>query len=259
MSRCGKDSFALPTDGVMQLDHVIVLSPSKTGSAGVLRVLKSALGVHNVRHAHLISEAALTSLRAKNHPDAEKWLESARAISNGTVGLVTLVREPVARLMSAYVYYRKRVDRPSTVPFDIYIRKQARVQKSWFGTELGALGLSLFNGPSPAKTGFAIQHSGRFTFVVIRLEDLDRCGAKALSVLTDRPLSIQRFNASDRALKSELLAKHAIPEAMIDMLYDLPETRFCYTAAELNSYREYWRGLWSSGSNAPERSAARAV
>src|SRR4029434_6769923 len=106
--------------------------------------------------------------------------------------------------MSSYVYYRKRVERPSTVPFEIYVRKQARVQQSWYGTELGALGLSLFDGPSPAKTGFTVQRAGRFSLFVIRLEDLDRCGAEALSVLTDRPLSIQRLNASVRALKSEL-------------------------------------------------------
>jgi hypothetical protein len=109
--------------------------------------------------------------------------------------VITLVREPVARRVSCFFHHLASrlpdIDLGQDLRPGDYPRIQDAIVESadpyfrnpedWFAEELASVfGLDVFSRDFPHATGYMVVEGRRADLLVVRVEDLDRCGAAAV-------------------------------------------------------------------------------
>ena len=186
--------------------------------------------------------------------------------------LISLVREPIARNVSTFfenldvtekVPGKRYVVRSDYYGIDIVVdidnldeliglffeRLVHERPLRYFDDEIEAVfGIDIFEYQFPRDAGYRIYRTDNADLLLIRLEDLDRCAAKAFSEFLgiDGFSLVQTNVASDKVYAPLYTAfKNGIrfPDDYIARMYDSRYARYFYSDAEIGVFR----GKWSKG------------
>ena len=251
---------------------LLVFALPKVGNTTVIKALKRS-GLE-VERAHFLSDRhfwrALAQLEIEGDETRVQEMLSwnsrfrKRAV-HGFEGqgcdVVTLVRDPLARTVSYFFESTTMKDSRLRREWDegrlgveaIVERFMARddhfAPLSWFEDELlTVFSIDVYADPFPRECGYRIYRHDRNRVLLIRLEDLSRCGPGALGELlglegVDLPAENVRARSETGDLYRTVLRELCLPRENVDRMYGSRMARHFYSAAELDSFRRRWRVL----------------
>jgi hypothetical protein len=254
---------------------VLVHQMARVGSITVLRALRRGAPGLDIYHTHYLNADTIARFQAQFdhmyrvtgvaglHREflAARYLR--RRIDRGVRNrwrIITLVRDPVARTVSAFLKhfpytYPERglrfLEDPANVPalIDMFLAEtepERRFTLDWFEREMESVfGIDVYSTPFPHEDGHAT-YSGPFAdALLLRLEDLGRVGARSVAqFLNTPPLTLDVQNRSTDSSYSEthrrFLSDLRLPEWYLDRMYDSRLARHFYRTEELASMRATW-------------------
>lgn len=251
---------------------VLVFQVGKVGSSTVYYSLKKA-GIA-CEHVHRIAPESIArianerrgkGLRVKDERLGLAINERIRR-SDGKVRIITMVREPVSRNISAF--FQNLTDYYGESPLDSISVKEAirrfldeyphHVILDWFDTEFESVtDVSLYDYPFPNEKQWMIVEEGRFEILVLRVEAPDNVKKQALdSFLNLENLELVRANVGgikDYARLYENFRRQiSLPHSYLDLMLDSKYARHYYSSEELASTRASWLKTADSGSDAAD-------
>jgi hypothetical protein len=186
---------------------------------------------------------------------------------------ITLVRDPIARNLSTFFQQVKAEPLASagTPPtewrlsssffdFDLVLRDNDTRALSelffergwhdfpplWVDREIeGVLGIDVYATGFPRNQGYDIYHSQKADLLLIRLEDLNHCAARAFKEFLDLDqFSVVSANVGEqkgyasfyRALKSSIV----FPKSYLDRIYSSQFAQHFYNEAERQEFKARW-------------------
>jgi hypothetical protein len=250
----------------------------KVGSRTVFRSLADLPLAVPVYHAHFLTNLdRLTEQVTQWYADPSGPL---RAIREGRRArraldkaprqpchLVTLCREPVARNVSLFfhslegfhpdardrVYSGKWGVKELTDLFLHQWRHDSEVEwfdlysdVQWLTLQFQEMsGMDVFGKPFPAQQGFQVMRRDRFSLLILRLEDLNRCAAQAFHEFLGIPnFRLIRANVGNQKwygdVYREFMSQLSLPDAYLDRIYESRVARHFYTAEEIETFRAKW-------------------
>lgn len=242
-------------------DPVIVYQMGKVGSTTITRTLEEA-GVTPVFQVHTMSPDRRRRIHERN-PERPRWdpweargkaLYSRVANGQGPADVVTLVREPVARNVSAYF---ERLDifgpgkRPTQREVEAHVNAflngyRHEVPLRWFDDELAStLGIDVYEHRFPAEEGWTLIEGEPYRVLVIKLEIPDPEQARALSsVVEPDGIEVSRQNVSDAKAYAEVYDAFEdevrLPGDYVDRMHSSRYAQHFYTERELAQARRRW-------------------
>lgn len=257
--------------------HFLVYQMGKVGSSTVYASLRAADLPGPLFKVHYLSDAGLARGRARYAqlpvrvpvPYEQTTGQVRRLLADRpelTWKVVSLVREPIARDVSAYVQMVdvlhpelvagpapavRRIARAAGVQFIGFDERRSYVC-GWFEDELRAVfGVDVFDRPFDHQAGRLRIRSGRLDLLVVRAEDLDRVGARALSEFAGVPvpLVVASSRTPDKLQAAyvepvyrEILRQVRVPEPVCRRVYGSRYARHFYTPAEIDAFTARWSG-----------------
>ncbi len=243
---------------------VVVYQMGKVGSRSVYDSLRSAGGIF-VAHVHRMNPGTIAAV-------AEQYRLSGRRAPRGDVlgpslyhhavrrgrplEVVTLVRDPVARNLSAFFENldaftdigpdRLREDVPGLI--ELFLAAYPHeVPLTWFDRELRAtLGVDIFAVPFPAERGWVELTGSGHRVLVLKLEAGDAVMQQAIGAFLGRPdFRLRRTNVGVEKPYARLYdeVKHAIrlPEEYLERMYTSRLCTHFYPAVEIAAFRNRWQ------------------
>lgn len=249
---------------------LLVYQMGKVGSRAVVEALRASPHLHRpVHHFHLLNDLdeIEQAVRTTHAGDISQTLESiayGRRIRqrlldrpDENVDVVSLVRDPVRRNLSAFVQ-----SFPQMVPeaYERFGRGELLRDEilglfidsfdhsaplMWFDRQVREVfGIDVFEKPFDWEAGFTIYTRDSVRLMVIRLEDLDRCVGPALEgFLGLTGVRVSRANETGATEHSRLyheLEAAGMPMSYLDSMYGSRFARHFYSADELAKLTAGW-------------------
>ena len=264
---------------------VLVLQMGKVGSRSVEAGLEAIVSDRPVYHSHFLSwertaqteKMRRTYFRAERHRYlTRQWLSQfilrtfeANA-DNHTWKVVTLVREPVGRNISAFFenfyyepcetdgefeissdYYQVEpmivsVDDTSKLAELFFNRARHDSPLRFFDREINDIfGIDVFDSGFPIEKGYEIYSAARVELLVLKLESLTQCAGPAFYeflVIDDFRLINKNIGAKKiYAPLYEAFKEHVVIDSVyIDKLFDSDYMRTFYSEEEIRVARNKW-------------------
>jgi len=247
-------------------DPVLVYQMGKVGSRAVFEAL-AALPERPPALYHFHELCGLDALEhalaqiADAPARARQYVGQAQAVRRSFLAgepchwkVITLVRDPVARNISSFFY-----DIARYVP-DFYERTPSSAELleafltlpdhqtplAWFEQQAEPLfGLDIYAAPFPREPGYALLHSERVAWLVLRAEDIaTRLASAVLALLGVPDLACSKINAGDDKpygpAYQRFLGEAALPAEYVDRMYDSRLARHFYDEPERARLRQRW-------------------
>ena len=241
----------------------------KVGSATILKSLRRARLGRPIYHVHTLTEEGLKEARNSHRASraivpghsyyASQHLQKKLRIPKKTKWImVTLVREPIARNISAFfqdieVYVPdfscQRYSEPGEIErlteffFDTIAHDDPL---TWFDREAKKVtGIDVYESPFPKAEGYQIYSGETSDLLLIRCEDINQCGCNAIQKF----LGIDEFvihvtNVSSDKKYGELYGnlQRAIklPEEYVNRMYSSKYALHFYDEDELAAFKARW-------------------
>ena len=250
---------------------VIVYNMAKVGSRSVYETLTDLdLGIP-IYHRHVLNnlDKMLQEIKkTRTHftatiKEIEEGIKLRKLIDknpNKHWYLISLVRDPVARNISRFF---QSIDYDEVVPdarkqlgagligvnelIDIFWEKWEHVSAlNWFDMQFKPVfNIDVYSRPFPREKGYDIYREGRFSLLLIRLEDLDIHAEQAIEEFLGIPdIKLKRSNVgADKWYKDiyrEFLSKITLSDEYIDQIYNSKFVQHFYSHDEINAFRARW-------------------
>jgi hypothetical protein len=265
---------------------LIIFQMGKVGSKSVKRSLEALNLDMAIYHSHLLTKTRIREtekqrkkfFRTKRESYLKRpWMNQflRKQIDRGLNGkkwkIVTLTRDPIARNVSTFFenleirscndqngfviesdYYD--IDALTVTSDDVQVltdlffdRVKHDSPLEFFDRELkGVFGVDVYGNEFPKSEGYKIYNDKRADVLLIRLEDLDRCGPIAFKEF----LGIENFTLSNEnvgskkiygPLYSRLKKEIKFPESYLDKFYNSKFMKHFYTDQERSAFRGKWQ------------------
>lgn len=224
-------------------------------------------------HLHILSpsnyEAAERQQRTLlGDDDVSYVLDASRIVYHGLIAtgqptkIVTLVREPIGRNISAYFqnldFWWKRPDAHRNIPMsklvDRFLRDFPHHEPlTWFDNEFRpATGVDVYSLPFPQQRGFQQIHAGPLEILVLRHDLDDRIKASCLGMLLAiDDFRLLRENTAEgkryREKYKEFQKSVRLPPTYIDEMLGSRYTRHFFPREEIEQIRGRWLGMGLPG------------
>jgi len=202
---------------------IIILTPGKVGSSSVYSTLKAECSNH-VYHLHNLSKVGIEK-SIVNHVESNrkskplhliisKILRNKLAHYKGKLYIITILREPISREISAFFQNtelhkkeleNRKLEIDSEKALDMLsIQLETNIcdnLKEWFDLEiLQNFGIDVFEQTFNVNKKYALYQNGQTELLVIKMEDLDTVFPKAISAFLDieKPIKIKSTNIGDQ-------------------------------------------------------------
>lgn len=246
---------------------VLVYQMGKVGSAAVHKSLTSYRLGRSIYHIHNLNKEQAKEELARHiemsgssrsydylwhslflcdlvrKPSSEKW------------PIITLVREPVKRNVSAFfqaldrinpeLYQRGikgNIEVDKLLDYFLNSFKQHSVPEIWFDRQLkNVFDVDVYSNPFPREKGYCIYESETAKVLLIRLENLEQCAGKAFNEF----LGIQNFvlltanigeNKAYKKMYKAFLAEAKLPDSYLKKIYNSKFTQHFYSKDEINLF-----------------------
>lgn len=252
---------------------VFVYQMAKVGSRSVEAALRSSFLAEGlaaeIYHVHTLARIEQRrkqmSEELADPTDALRSLDHAARVRSimeghraGGFDVVTLVREPVARAVSAFFHrlswhlpdWKELVAKGDLEParlVDFFLDIERPWESDWFDEELKPVCcIDVYGFRFPAEEGFSIYEvpDSPARVLLIRTEDLDRVGPRALSRFFRIGVgAIPRINTAEDRPQGQLyraFVSWGLPESFVERCYRTKMARHFYTPSEIESFKRRW-------------------
>lgn len=251
-------------EGRRDVDPILVYQMGKVGSSAVTRSLRESAVSARIYKPHFLTREALEG-EEKRYRDGWKggrralhvWegqylYDKVRASREEPWRIVTLVREPVARNVSAFFQTLDQDRTAAREDVDALAHAFADFEGHdeplrWFDCELEPVfGVDVFARPFPQSRGYDVFRNERARVLVVRLEDLKRVAGEAFGEFLGLDgFAIRETNvASDKDYSraySAFVSSVRLPAAYLDEMYGSRYTRHFYSKEEIEAFRSRWQ------------------
>lgn len=254
---------------------VVVHQMARVGSKAVRQAIRrDAPGVRSF-HTHYLNPVTLQRMRDvfrrayertgrpgfyREHLHAWWLAERIREGAYGDWRIITLVRDPVARTVSAFFRHlplhhpelggRFLEDLANVSQLIELFREpdhpEHRFALDWFDDEVrDVFGVDVFDRPFPKDGGGAVYPCEAGQLLVLRTEDLSTAGGRAIGrFLGIGPLELGHTNRSSdlqyAAAHSRFMTELRLSPAYLDRMYGSKLARHFYDAGEIAAFRARW-------------------
>lgn len=233
---------------------ILIYTPGRVGSTGLYMTLDT-LGQF-VIHVHTLDAQ---QIHDKDQPGTTVWAYEHVIKAQKSAKIITLVRDPVALLISDFfnklkwlagakdAYNQLSVDELCELFRTRYFddgRHQLKLR--WYEDEFNSvLNVDVYGHPFDVERGVGSFRQGLYDVLILRTESEDTIKAQAVSEFLDIPLfEIQRVNEAEKrdyaeiynAFKKQII----LPKQHLDTIYDSRYALQFFTQAERLSLREKW-------------------
>jgi len=260
---------------------IVVHTMAHDGTTTISQGLKSLRLDVPIYHTHVlnyidrISENMKKGVKnhnngVKNHNNNGESLEYERSIREQFEGwhgqpwnFISLVRDPVARNISAFFYEIEQfmpdfhdrvkdgefdVEKVRDVFFEIGDRLGSRWEDTtpWFDRQVrDLLGIDVFATAFPKEAGYAIYEGRNSKLLLLRLESLQACSADAfrqfLGIASFRPVPANSSeNKHYRAFYDRFKREVVLSDSYLEKVYGSQLARHFYTEQELQRFKAKW-------------------
>lgn len=235
---------------------VIVHSVGKVGSKSIYNSLQ-ALGTMDVLHTHQLNQNTITKF-IENQGTPPHIRDSLYFIDqvepDVPVKLITPVREPVARNISAFFGNLKRYGYKAPyeeIDIDELLNRfvndyHHNIPADWFEEQYKKpLGIDVFSRSFGFERGATVIASGRFEALLLRMEDPNELREERIrEFLGLKDFDLKSINVGDekdygdiyRTFKTRLI----LPLPFLDEMYSTKYVRHFYSDEEIEYYRTKW-------------------
>ena len=236
----------------------IVYAMGRVGSGALF----SSLHAHGdfAFHAHVLDPANLKA-QHRRMPGTSKWIYEHVIRKRKEAKIISLVRNPVACMVSAFAPRLKgRVDTdngnepPSAKELSDQFRKgyfdqQRHLQKlNWFDSEFkAALGIDVYRHPFPKETGYVQFREGPTEVLILTSELDDAVKGQAVSeFLGLTNVKISRGRVGEQQAYGDIYKifkqRATVPERYLDAIIDSRYAQHFFTQETLDAMRQKYRG-----------------
>ncbi len=246
-------------------DPILVYSMGKVGSSSVyysLQQMNLDVPVYQMHYLNHLDEMEALIRRTRPHPEqALKGHARARAFAQEfnspkwkRWNVITLVRTPVRRNVSSFFegirgYYPNAADNYADGTLTLEQVKQTFLERFdhqaprfWFDSQVKPiLDIDVFAESFPRERGYATYATPRVNMLVIRMEDLSRCGVQAVNEwLGIQNFSLINANEGENKKYAEMYRaftrKITLPRAYYQEMHALVYATHFYTQDELRKF-----------------------
>jgi hypothetical protein len=242
---------------------IIIFQVSKVGSSSIHRSLQLA-GFSPFHHHTLSPEAIRQGMQIIDPNDRRYhlrlrtglWLYHHVIESGRPVKIITMTRDPIATMVSAYF---QTLDRHTGIrnAHEQFTMEELRQRFSdqyvdntiwhdWYDREFKlATGIDIYAYPFDPVVGYGRIQERHYDVLLLRLETPDEVKEKAIAEFLDLPaFKLDRTNvAQDKSYADayrEFKQKVKIPKKILDLNYESKHTRYFYTPEEITRFRARW-------------------
>ena len=222
------------------MQPVYVFQMGKVGSTSLVEAV-DGIQVHHLHWGNW-----WRSLRAEY---CRHHLNSLRMKLDRPTRIITAVREPVARNISAFMQNHRAYGwQPTMETFLERFRHEEPL--AWFDEEmLPFSGIDVFKHPFPHDKGWQVIDD---RLLILRAETDDSIKQEVISNFLGQPVNLVRKNVSkdkQYAHSYKSLRNEAPPIAYVDKMLESGFTRHFYSEAEIANFRSYWASRIEAGRN----------
>lgn len=266
---------------------IVVYQMGKVGSSTIKKSLHSLDVGRPVYHVHFLTQSLIDFYEGKRkklfgtdrvsdlkHIWQYQYL--SKQLAKGGLSdkwkVVTLVREPISRNLSAFLEtvdveatddgrYRLKADTKSAYEFDvtvgledveqlvqIFLKEfEHDVPLKFFDEQIKTvLGIDVFESEFPKDKGYKIYEGETAELLVLKLEKLEECVGDAFrEFLGAEDFTLQNTNVASKKVYApiykELKEKIVLPHEYIDTMYDSRFMQYFYTDDEIKAFDARWR------------------
>jgi hypothetical protein len=254
---------------------ILIYQMSKVGSSTVTRSLKyidssqPVYSIHQLSHEGIkLAEERFRSVGNTDIPDVLKLSKVLRKKIDRNGGIqgipwkvITLVRDPIALNISV-LFQNPKQHQPHLIDENNQFKTQEAMEKlqsnfkrfsdkslmvTWFDREIKTVfGIDIYAYPFNKEAGYIILRQDNVELLVMRLEDLNRCGDKALSKFLHltSPFQLLSANISQEKEFSEeyqfIKENILIPRNICENVYSTRLVRHFYSETEIEQFIKKW-------------------
>jgi hypothetical protein len=167
---------------------IIIFTPGKVGSTSVYKSVKKQLS-NPIYHVHSLSKNSIDNSFAFHkkrkiayplHLTISKYLEKKLNAYHSDVFIITIIREPISRMISSYF---QNIDRYNNNGLNIinaknvisqHLKDAVSYYDNWFKIQIANnFGIDIYNDAYLSKESYRLYKKGRINLMLIRMEDLD--------------------------------------------------------------------------------------
>jgi hypothetical protein len=248
---------------------ILVHQMGKVGSSSVVASLKNAGLDVPIYQTHFLNrerlDARLTNLRSSGQALDYHLIVSQhlrRQLDEGLRGkdwrVVTLVREPIARNISAFFQnleeylpdWSSRFHSGSLTleeVMDTFLNDYPHdIPLTWLDLEIGhVFGIDVFSSDFPRSKGYQVLEGENVALLLMRLENLRECYGDAFAAL----LGMGRFELKNANVAKdkdywnayeEFKEAIVLPPDYVRRMYESEYTQHFYSAEEISAFRTRW-------------------
>ena len=236
----------------------VVFAAGKTGTTAIATALQRA-GVTPVFQVHNLGARALAAREGEYRVRAPEtrpvhiwqalWLASHLPSVERRWKIVTLVRDPVARLVAQWFQEHDRFgSEPVSADqiIDELFQRSERLHNDWFDFQFAALlGIDVYQHRFDPTVGYGLIEAPSADVMLLRQESLDRSAAPLGEFFElPGPVDLRPENVGAdkeyRALYSDVLERARLPDSLLDTVYSTRFARHFYTDDEIAAFRRRW-------------------
>ena len=259
---------ALRLSNLHHRDPIIVFTMGKVGSKSIAESIHAILPKVPVYHVHYITQEGLAfhkhvslsphRLQLGRPHWTGHYLRKEINKNHHIWNVITLVRDPIARNISAFFYDIKRwipnfddsyVDSTEKIDMikNVFLEEfPSEIPLTWLDQELKDIfGVDVYNSQFPLSIGYQLYSGVHANLLLIRLEDLNNVIDEAMK----KYLNIDDFKLLKANIASEsrysgvyrkFLSQVSLPEDYVTKMYSSRFAKHFYSINELEGFRTKW-------------------
>jgi hypothetical protein len=248
------DMFVECAEAFVNGNAVLVYQPGKVASTSIAKSL-SDIGILNC-HVHVLNRHNF--YETVRDDMAAHYDECVKSIKNsGTVKIITLVREPVARLVALFLEMQGRTGIGYIVPHGISfmgaiqillstMQQPALNQFEWFDGELKAVfGVDIYRYPFDREKGYQVIRQGNVEVLAMKYEKLNELEGVIGEFVGAPHFRLASENVGNdkptKSLYKNIQKELKLPRGFFEKFYEgNPLMDHVYTAEEKSTFWKKW-------------------
>lgn len=225
--------------------HTIVYQPGKVGSVSLTKAISGAGALAN--HYHWISNS-----KGEFYSEKDEYVARVRAGEIIGENVITPVREPMARNLSAFFYnFRKyvknwRAAKPESIQAQFMAKYDWAIPDRWFLELDDVYRFVPYVEPFDWERGYKIyEHLGNH-FLILRVEDFERVMVRALKEFVGLDVEYKHENRTITRGGHNVVERYRLtkelpyPKEYVDKVYEMRYVRHFYSPGDIEMFKRRW-------------------